>query len=135
MGPTFVGHGGVDVLDSPMGPLGLLGLTSQFIQFTLFSNCSRPITLPWCILVGDLDTTPTRDLIKENICFDLYKFDLTKVSYIQAIIIWVYQRESVCVCYFMDWKISWYIYFGFPQNFDHTIGFVYIIYLYIYFYL
>ena len=37
MGPTFVGHVGVDVLDSPMGPLGLLGLISQFIQFTLFN--------------------------------------------------------------------------------------------------
>ena len=37
MGPTFVGHVDVDVLDSPTGPLGLLGLISQFTQFTLFS--------------------------------------------------------------------------------------------------
>ena len=36
MGPTFVGHVDVDVLDSPIGPLGLLGLISRFSQFTLF---------------------------------------------------------------------------------------------------
>ena len=38
MGPTFVGHVDVDVLDSPTGPLGLLGLISQFTQFTLFTS-------------------------------------------------------------------------------------------------
>ena len=43
MGPTFVGHVDVDVLDSPMGLLGLLGLISQFTQFTLFSCPLHPI--------------------------------------------------------------------------------------------
>ena len=43
MGPTFVGHVHVDILDSPTGPLGLLGLISQFTQFTLFSGPLHPI--------------------------------------------------------------------------------------------
>ena len=46
MGPTFVGHVDVDVLDSPTGPLGLVGLISQFTQFTLFIKQLPCIVIP-----------------------------------------------------------------------------------------
>ena len=36
MGPTFVRHVDVGILDSPMGPLGLPGLISQFTLFNIY---------------------------------------------------------------------------------------------------